>query len=590
MNRDEAKTLLRSIALGRPYVSRLAGVVGLNLAHAGMDVVFLLLLKGLIDRGFSGAGDWDVRWLAVGALVVVMVRSIIGYTAGWLSSWVEARLLCDVQNRIYSTLHSRYPDPVSTRSTGDLLALLFYHARETVHLVTSPSGLLSRDLFRIPFLAAFLFSQHAGLATLAVALLVPSVFLARAYSGRIGRATEKVHESMAEMYTTAEETLSHAETVAALGRHEMESARFKRMNDRMADRTMGAYRALATSGPVTQSARMAGLVILVFAGARTMESGGLSAGGLATFTGAAWYLYGGVYGVLSWLLSLYGGMVSARLVFETWEGTPVRSVSTGDQRPSLFRELALDNVTFGYAGANRHVLSDLSLEIRVGETLLLAGRSGSGKTTILRLLLRLLEPLRGRVMMDGRDVRGLDMAAYRALFGFAGQEPAIFQATPAEVIRYGRPDATMDDIIQAARTAGADEFIRDLPEGYDTPVGERGDNFSAGQRQRLALARALVREPDVLLLDEALGHVDAESEADILARVVEQRKRRTTIVVSHRRDAALPADRVVLIADGGIVASGAHRTLLDENTEYQDWWHAGIPGAFIVPGKTTGNS
>jgi subfamily B ATP-binding cassette protein MsbA len=568
-----AGNLGKTLHFGRPYLGHLVLASLLSMMTVGADLVFLWLLKSLVDAGFAARNLTLLRWYALGALSVVLVRSALGYGSGYLLSYIDSRITTDIQNSLYSRIQNLSLEFHTSQSPGYLLTLLFYDAGAMLQIITSLSGSLVRELFRIPAIIVFLFSLHTELALFALIVFPPVFVSIRLFGRMIRKSTERMRELVTRLYTVAEEALSHMEIVKTFARETRETERFMGLNTQMLKSSLRAYRATGLSSPVNQLIKMAGVTLLVFLGTRQVALGRLSVGGLTTFLASAYYLYGGLSSLTSWYFSVLSGLVSAERVFQVLDAEPrVRAPAGGVRLSSFEREIVMEDVGFIYETGRAEVLQGIDLRLSRGRTLALVGPSGSGKSTLVKLMLRLYDPVSGRITMDGHALPDLDLVSLREIFGVAAQDPGLFQDNVAAAISYGRPDATMEAIKKAAFKAGIDGFIDGLPEGYLTPIGDRGVRLSGGEKQRLAVARALLRDPDILVLDEALSSVDAPTERAVLERISAERRGATNILISHRLTSVAHADLIVVLDKGRIAAQGSHQELLASYKPYRDWF------------------
>jgi len=573
MKRDSLYNFWATLKFGRPYVSRLLLASGLNLATVAADLAFLYLLKKLVDTGITAQNLALMKWIALEALGILLIRSVLGYVSGYLFTYIEGRMANDIQDALYARIQHLSMDFHTENSTGNLITLIFYYAHDMLQIITSLSGTLVKELFRIPALIIFLFSLHSGLAVFALLVFPPALFTIRLFRNLITRTTRRSYDILSQLYTKAELTLSHMETVKTFAKEQEEIERFQHLNKEMLSRSLQEYKASALTGPVIQLLKMLGVTLLVFLGTREVAQGELSIGGLTTFIASAYYFYGSLSTITSWYLSLIAGLVSAEAVLEVLKTEPtVLPPSNGLILPMFEKKIVLRDVVFRYPTGAKDVLNKINLGITKGETIAIVGHSGSGKSTIIKILLRLYDPGKGSVSIDGHNLADLNLPALRRLYGVAPQDPGIFQDSVAAAIAYGRLSASLEKIHAAARIAGAHEFIIDLPQGYDTLIGERGVKLSGGEKQRLALARALLRTPQILVLDEALSSVDAPTEKAILQRITTRFRGRTTILISHRLASVAHADRILAMEGGVIIEEGNHHKLMAESTKYREWY------------------
>jgi len=408
---------------------------------------------------------------------------------------------------------------------------------------------------------------------LALIVLIPLPLVSVAgwaYSRRYHERTERLQESWAAAATLVEETVAGIRVVKGLGAGAPLSAEFRRRSDNIVQRALDIARLDAVFMPLLEFFPLIGLLAVLWLGGRRVVAGELSLGSFVAFNAYV--------AMLVWPLRVLGQRVttlqkavgaSAR-ISEVLETEPqLREPRHAAELPTPVRgAVRLEAVRFGHEG-DAPILDGLDLEVAPGESLALVGATGSGKSTVAGLLARLYDPDRGRVLLDGHDLRELRLADVRRAVALVFEETFLFTDTVRENIRFARPDADDNDIEHAARLAGAAEFIADLPDGYDTVLGERGFSLSGGQRQRIAIARAILADPAVLVLDDATSAVDATKEHVIREALATVMEGRTTLVIAHRPATIALADRVAVLANGRIVDQGTHPELLRRSAEYR---------------------
>jgi ATP-binding cassette subfamily B protein/subfamily B ATP-binding cassette protein MsbA len=488
--------------------------------------------------------------------------------------------------------------PLAQRMSCDLAADLFahlqrmslrFHARnpngDLVHRVTndcSAASVIVRDAL-LPVFASliglasmfWIMWRMDPVLTIVSLAIVPFMILCfRRYAGPMMQRTYRQQAAEGRMYATVEETLSAMPVVQAFGREADNDARLRAGTSAVLAATMDTTDVELRFKVMMGLATAAGTAGILWLGAHRVVSGGFTVGEMLVFIAYLGSLYAPLQSIMYTTTTIQGAAGSARRVLEV-----LRTASDVDDNPSatpLERVgglVKLENVTVGY-DPNRPVLKNVSLEVRPGETVAVVGATGAGKTTLVSLVPRFLDPWQGRVTIDGRDVRGATVRSVRENVALVLQEPFLFPISIAENIAYGRPDATRAQIEAAARAANALAFIERLPKGYDTVVGERGATLSGGERQRLSIARALLIDAPILILDEPTSALDAETESLLLEALGRLTARRTTLIVAHRLSTIRNADRIIVLSNGEIAETGSHDELLRRGGLYADFYNA----------------
>lgn len=554
-----------------PYkLKLLLAAVALVFAASGM----LLLGQGLrlvVDRGFASS---DPHWLnlaLMGTLAVVTVLALASATRFYLVSWIGERLAADLRHAVFNHLLTLEPEYFFRNGAGEIQSRLTADTSVLQSLFGSSLSLALRNLLTLIGAIILLLITSPWL-TLLVLLGIPmAVVPVVAFGRRVRKLSRSSQDSIAELGSYAGEALQGIETVQA-NNHEFESSRLyghrvERAFEQAKSRIF--QRALLTGFAMLVVFTAVGLIL--WQGGHDVLDGKMTAGELTAFVFYAIVASGAVAALAEVAGEVQRAIGAAERLLELLAAKPaIAAAAKPSLLPSPVRgEVEFEQVSFAYPSRlEQPAVKGFSIHIKAGERVALVGPSGSGKTTLLKLLLRFYDPSQGRILLDGIDLRTLQPNDLRRCMALVAQEPTLFTGTAEKNIRYGRPEASYEEILQVAEQAQALEFIQRLPQGMQTYLGPGGVQLSGGQRQRLAIARALLRDPQVLLLDEATSALDAASEQKVQLALDKLMLNRTSLVIAHRLSTIVSADRILLIDKGDLVASGTHEELLESSALY----------------------
>ncbi len=548
-----------------PYRLAVAGAAAALVVAAATVLVMGVGLRTLIDQGFS-SGDAGLLDRALFVLLaIIVVLAFATYSRYSLVSWLGERVVADIRAKVFAHVLRLDPAFFETTRTGEILSRITTDTTLLQVVIGSSASVAMRNVLLLAGGLVMLVVTSPKLS-LMVVLFVPLVVAPIILIGRRVRALSRTSQDrIADVGAQVEESLNAARTIQAFCHEGLESDRFASRVEDAFGAAVKRIRARAILTAIVIMLVFGGVGTILWIGGHDVLSGRISAGELSAFVFYAVVVAGATGAVSEVIGDLQRAAGATERLAELLATKPaIAAPANPVALPAPARgAVAFENVTFHYpARPDRAALSDFALDVRPGERLALVGPSGAGKTTVSQLLLRFYDPAAGRITFDGVDLRAADPADLRAHIGLVSQDPVIFSASAAENIRYGRPGASDDDVRAAADAAAALSFIEDLPQGFDTYLGEKGVRLSGGQRQRIAIARAILRDPALLLLDEATSALDAESERlvqDALSRLM---KGRTSIVIAHRLATVLEADRIIVMDEGRIVAQGRHADLM----------------------------
>ena len=563
--------------LFRPYRGRLLAVLGLIFLSAGLGMVSPFLLKEILDDAIPNADTGLLSWLVGGMIGVAVLTGVIGVAQTWLSNVVGQRVMHDLRAKVYRHLQRMSLAFFTRTRTGEVQSRIANDIGGVQNVVTSTATSIVSNATTVLATIAAMVLLDWRLAAFSLALLPFFVWLTR----RVGRERKRIASvrqgRMADMSSLVEESLSVSGILLGktMGRAPDLAERFTKESAELADlevlsRMAGRWRMATVQ---TSFAVMPALVYL-FAGLTIADgSDTITLGTLVAFTTLQTRLFFPIQSLLNVAVDVQTSLALFERIFEYLDlDVDIAERPGAVDLPEPVRgEVRFEDVAFRYGGEEeREILGGIDLTVEPGTTTAIVGETGSGKTTLAYLVARLYDPSRGRVTIDGVDVRDVTFASLARTVGLVSQETYLFHASVRENLRFARPGATDEEVEAAARSARIHDLIASLPEGYDTVVGERGYRFSGGEKQRIAIARTILRNPPVLLLDEATSALDNETERAVQAALDDLSEGRTTIAIAHRLSTVRDADQIVVLADGAIAERGTYDELVERGGRFAE--------------------
>ena len=574
--RLDVAPLRRLAALTRPYSGWLAvGIVSVAVAGA-IGLAFPLVVRRLLDAAFSpGAAPAAARQALDRAMLLLVALMLVQAGFNFLRTYSLGRVgesvVADLRKKVFGHLLDLDVPFFTSRQTGELVSRLTADVATVQSAVSQALAQVVNQGITLLGGLVLLFVLEPRL-TLVMLAVVPPVVVAGAVFGRgLRRVSAEFQDRLAAASAAAEEAIGGVRVVKAFGAEDAERRRYAAGIDAAFEAALRRVRLRALFVPAVLLCAFAGLGVVLWYGGRLALAGQLSSGDLVAFLLLTMFVAGSLGTFTGLWAQLQEASGASKRVFELLDARPELPVDPRPVRLGGVRgAVALEEVSFTYPGRATPALDRVSLAAEPGSVVAVVGPSGAGKSTLLSLLMRFADPDAGAVTLDGVDLRRLDPAELRSHLAYVPQETVLFSGTVADNLRLAKPDATDAELRAAAEAADAHEFISALPQGYDTPVGERGVRLSGGQRQRIAIARALLRDPRVLLLDEATSSLDGESEAAVQRALARLMAGRTTVVVAHRLATVANADRIYVLHDGRVVDVGAHGELMARGGLYRD--------------------
>ena len=567
------KNYLRLLAYIKPYKKRLAAAVVCIIMAAGANLYLPWIIKDMIDDVLMSKDMLMLNLIAAGILVVMFTRGVFYYGQSYLVSYVGQRVIIDVRSvlfRKFQKMPLSYYDKQQTGTvmsyiTNDVSAMQSAIVDNLIELVTE-SSILIGSLAMMIYL-----DWKLSLLTL---MTIPLVgFAMKIFGRKLKRSSTVIQERAAEITSLLQESISAIRVVKSFVRETYEIRRFEEQNWKNFQAAMKNVKLTSLLTPTVEFLAAIAVTFIVWFGGYEVVNEVITAGELVAFLTYAVNLANPVKRLSRVYAAIQKAMAAADRVFEVMDlDEKITDVPGAKPLPPIKGEVEFKDITFSYK-EGQPALQHISLKAEPGQMIALVGPSGSGKSTIANLIPRFYDVDSGTISIDGHDIRQVTADSLREQIGLVPQETMLFSTTVMENIRYGRLEATDEEVVEAARAANAEEFIKDLPEGYDTKLGERGLNLSGGQRQRLAIARAILKNPRVLILDEATSALDTESEKIVQDALDKLMVGRTSFVIAHRLSTIFNADQIFVVENGHLREHGTHEELLAAGGLYSNLYN-----------------
>ena len=564
---------LRLLLYTRPYWKMFLLSLFSMVVLAATEPAMPALMKPLLDGSFVDKDPTMIKVIPLLLVLLFFVRGLSDYVSSVSLKWVSGKVVMDLRTQMFSKLQSFPSEYFDHNPSGNIISRFVYNVDQVTQAASSTLIVMVRDSLSLIGLMSWMIYLNWKLSLIFL-IVVPAIAITiKLVSYRLRRLSRILQQGMGDMTHILEEAIRGNRVVKLFGGQQYEENRFRDMANRVRRFNLKITAVSAANVPIVQMIAVIALAIIIYISSLQSLSGHFTVGSFVSFFGAMALLFSPIKRLAKVNEQLQRGLAAAESIFHL----------LGEQSERDTGEIVLEAVEgriefrdtcFHYASSKVPALEDINLVIEPGETIALVGKSGSGKTSLAALVPRFYQPGSGQVLLDGIDLQQLSLASLRGKIALVNQDIVLFNDSVAANIAYGAMrEASRDDIIAAAEAAHAMEFIRELPEGLDTFIGENGARLSGGQRQRLAIARALLKNAPILILDEATSALDSESEHYVHAALETLKQGRTAIIIAHRLSTIEHADRIVVLEKGRILECGSHRELLDRGGAYSRLHH-----------------
>ena len=557
----------RILKLARPHIPKFLLAMLCMLAVGTTTSALAFLVKPALDEIFLNKNASMLKWIPIVIIAIYFIKGACSYGQTILMSFIGQRVVTDLRSELYNHIQMQPLSFFTKNSTGILMSRITNDVNLIQGAVSEAVTSLFKDSFTLVGLIFVIFYRDWKLALIAMVVFPLTVYPIARFGEKMRKVATGTQITMGRLTSLLQETISGTRIVKAFGMEDYEGKRFAEENENLFRFFMKAVSIRALSSPFMEFLGGLGIAAIVFYGGYQVIHGVSTPGNFFSFLTALIMLYEPVKRLTNVNNTVQQGISAATRVFDIMDITPgIKNRENATELPRISDGIEIRNVTFSYD--NEPVLKNINLHIKSGEVVAFVGMSGGGKTTLVNLIPRFYDVTEGEILIDGHDIRDVTMGSLRGQIGIVTQQTILFNDTVRNNIAYGDIKKSDEEIINAAKSANAYPFIKNLPEGFETVIGEQGTRLSGGERQRLSIARALLKNAPILILDEATSSLDTEAEMEVQGALENLMEGRTTFVIAHRLSTISHANRIVAIVNGEIVEEGTHESLLTQKGEY----------------------
>ncbi len=567
----------RYLKFVKPYKWLIIGTIFVGILKFGIPLLIPLLIKFVIDDVINnGALSLSDKYMylfyamLIAAFIFIIVRPPIEFLRQYMAQWTSNKILYDIRKKLYGHLQALSARFYANNKAGEVISRVINDVEQTKDFIMTGLMNIWLDCITIIIALSVMFFLDVQLTIAAIVILPFYILTVYFFFGRLRALTRQRSQKLAETQGFLHERVNGMSVIKSFAIEENEAKNFDKRNKGFLQKAFMHTRWNAYSFSAINTVTDIGPLIVIGFGAYLAISGSVTVGTLAAFVSYLEQLYGPLRRLVSSFTTLTQSFASMDRVFQLFdEPYDIKNADDAKDISITQGNIEIRDVSFKYNDDERDVLKEINLNIHHGETVAFVGMSGGGKSTLISLIPRFYDVTEGEILIDQHNIKSFEIGCLRRQIGMVQQDNILFSDTVKENILLGRPDATEEEVIRAAKKANAHDFIMALPKGYDTEVGERGVKLSGGQKQRLSIARIFLNDPPILILDEATSALDLESEAVIQEALNILSKDRTTMIVAHRLSTITHADKIVVIENGQIVEMGTHQTLMNQQGAYQ---------------------
>lgn len=561
------ETFKRLLKLARPYSVRFAFAMICMLIVGALTSSQAVLVKPVLDDIFLAKNPASLKWIPLAVIGIFFAKGAANYIQTILMSFIGLRIVTDLRNKLYDQIQKQSLSFFTQHPTGMLMSRITNDVMSIQSASSEAVTSIIKDTFSIIALIGVIFYTDWKLAIIAMVVFPVTIYPISRFGKKMREVTTSTQITMGTLSSLLQETISGTRIVKAFGMEKYENKRFAVENERLFKLNMKAVSVNAISHPLMEFLGGLGIAAIIFYGGYNVVEGNSTPGTFFSFLAAVLMLYEPVKRLTNVNNTINQGIAGADRVFSIIDLVPdIKDKSDAINLPPVSRGIDIENVTFGYE--QTPVLKNINLSIKAGEVVAFVGMSGGGKTSLVNLIPRFYDVTSGRILIDGYDIRDVTIQSLRGQIAIVTQQTILFNDTVKNNVAYGDIDRTEDKIVSAAKAANAHDFIMKLPNGYDSNIGELGTKLSGGEKQRISIARALLKNAPILILDEATSSLDTAAEIEVQDALDNLMKGRTTLVIAHRLSTIRNANRIIALVNGQILEEGNHETLMKKKGEY----------------------